>query len=240
MLVGLQDPSRTPLPRPDGAAARRALEQALAGDPSVEAGVDRASAQVEADFLLRLWEQITEWLEAFDRLRFESPLLYWASVALLLLVLVLLLWHIGWSVRSAVAGSRRIAARGGSDVDAPARRQRFADLLRRAHEAAGAGATREAVRLLVLALLARCDERDVLHAAGSWTLRDVTRRLEALLPADVRIRAFGRGAERAVYGIDDPNPADFAALDAELTRLVARLDDAVPGETAAPIAGAPA
>jgi hypothetical protein len=133
----------------------------------------------------QLAERIVAWLRElaqwFSELRFANPSLYWLTLAALLTVALLLLAHVVWSVRAALAASRR-------RTESPAEPQaaRFAE---EAAELARAGRFLEAAHRLHLGAIELLLRHGVVDLSRFETNRVLRRRLhEARLPAAERER----------------------------------------------------
>lgn len=125
-------------------AIREATREILAGP--------EFAAVREDPFLLLLrkaWAWVVEFLERLASLSESRPILYWAIVLGLVAILILLCWHIAWTVRRVFRkqGVSDRARAGGGRGD-PA-----ATWLAHARAAAAAGDTLEALRGLFLAVL---------------------------------------------------------------------------------------
>jgi hypothetical protein len=219
-----------PIAMPQGPPSRAAVEDAVRGvfadDPALAESLRAATAPPSdrKGFLEWLGETWQDLQHALADLQVESPLLYWLTLAGLLLVLGLLLLHIGWTIARAVRDYRADAPEAVT-VERAERRRRHAEWLEAARDAARHGDRRAAVRMLVLSLLALLEERNVLHYATSWTTREILGRLGAKIGATREIAAFGRGVERASYGAAEPLPEEFARLEQTMLQLAATTTD---------------
>lgn len=218
-----------PPPSPDAVA--RALDDVLA-DPVLREGlgtshVDAAAAgDVLAEGSRHLWGAFRRW--SF-RLAREHPVLFYSASLAMLLALVPLLVHIGWSLTLAFRGSRA-GPPGAAEVDDPAaRRRRSAELRAEARDHAAAGRPREAARALLLAFLALLAERRALAVAGSWTNREVLAHLRVPPPERERLAHFVEAADAACYGDHGPSRDALAAGEALLADLERDLERAPGG-----------
>jgi hypothetical protein len=177
--------------------------------------------QTLSDLLRWLWDQYTRLLDWLEALRISSPGLYWLTITLLLVILVLLVWHVCWTF-SAVMRGRRPAASDTAE-DRTGRVRRYADERRRAHELAGRGEYAQAARALLVALLALLDERRILRLARGWTNREILQRLARQERIRADLGEFGSAVEGACYGQRELRAEDFARVQAALERIVAQL-----------------
>ncbi|MBX3472182.1 MAG: DUF4129 domain-containing protein [Planctomycetes bacterium] len=184
----------------------RALEAVL-DDPALREGLrtshmDAAAAgDVLAEGTSRLWDAFRRWAARLAR---EHPVLYVGLFAVMLLALVPLLLHLGWSLALAFRRGAR-AAPGDAEADDPAaRRRRSAELRAEARAFAAGGDLRQATRALLLAFLALLEERRSLAVAGSWTNREVLARLRVDPAARARLARFVAAADAACYGDQGP------------------------------------
>jgi hypothetical protein len=169
------------------------------GDPAYERGFrEIAPPPSLVSFFRGIWERITEWLralnESFQGLNARSPLLFWLLFAGLTIVLLLLLLHIGWTLRLALRA--KPPAREDEEPHAP-KRTRAQQLLAESRELASRGRYAEALRLLFLALLSALHDKEIAVAPESWTNHEIVGALR--VPEDLRMRlarvadAFDRG-----------------------------------------------
>ncbi|RMG15823.1 MAG: DUF4129 domain-containing protein [Planctomycetota bacterium] len=185
--------------------------RAVFRDPAFARGLDASHVGPE-----ELLEALERWVldgfralvGALQGLAAASPLLYYLLICSLLAVLLLLLWHMAVTLRAAFAGGV-LAGDESSAEDAAERARRFRDLRREAEGLAAAGERREALRVLLLALLALLSEERVLRVARSQTPREVLSRLEDRVGE--RLGSFGRAVEEALYGGADVGADDFTA-----------------------------
>lgn len=217
--IVIQDPAGPVVPRlhepeavdraVEAVFARPDLERALDARPgAAEDLVARALAEIE-----RLWRELQSW---FGDLAIESPSLYYALLLALLALLGLLVWHLGWTVRSVL----RAGAMGPAVEVATGRRSKdYRELRDEARALAAAGRRREALHVLLLALLALLEERRVLQVARGWTVREILGRLEHRAAPDAELRAFGRAVERSTYGGADLDADEFVRLEAAVERV---------------------
>jgi hypothetical protein len=222
------------------AASAGACTPAVAAETS-EGAVDRAVAEVFSQpafreglgatsgglaellaWLRREWDRLLYRIfDGLGELRVSSPVLFWALLAVLLLVLLALLFHIGWTLSLAFRGG---GGEAGADVEDHTRRARRSRELRgEARRLALQGEWREALRQLLLALLALLDERRILHVAQGWTNREILARLRSRSGLGPELDRFGSAVETAAYGGRDVRGEDFAAFDRLVDRLEARL-----------------
>ncbi len=127
--------------------------------------------------LWSLFKRLESWL---DGLRLHSPTLFWILFALLVLILILLLIHIG---RTLAMGMRFALARPTEErEELRQRKMRSNELRARARAFAKQGQGAEAIRYLLLSLLAFLEEKHILQGSRAWTNRELFQRLEAKLP----------------------------------------------------------
>lgn len=137
-----------------------------------------------AQWWLDLLQQLQRWLAGFSdwmqALSVAQPLLYWLVVAGLVLVPLLLLAHVVWTLRVALAGSRPLASPPPASSDEP----RFLD---EAEHLAQAGCFLDAAHRVQLAAIDVLLRRQVLELARSDPNRILRRRLaESRLSEDDR------------------------------------------------------
>lgn len=237
----LQDPEPLPLrarPEPYADDVRAAVDTAFAENEGLRDAMRPQSSFLDLD---ELWEALWRWfiglIQDIDGLRFSSPGLYWLLVTVLVLLLIGLLVHIAWTFRRAWTRQAEYRAQQ-QDRETIERIRRHADWIAEARRLADGHSYREAVHALVVSLLALLDERNVLHVARSWTLREITARVAlrggAGLDAaeSAQLREFGRLAERATYAAREPDHADWQRLEASTLELAEFLKR-MPAESAA-------
>lgn len=154
---------------------RRLAAEILRGDDYARYRIDEEAWLSFFQRLARALDELRIW---FEGLRFESPLLYWGTLAVLTLVALLLLVHVAWSIRAAL--------RAGEPEDAGASRpvRRLAD---EAERLAADGRYLEAARRLEHACLERLLSEGVIELDRGDANRVLRRRLErASLPAPRR------------------------------------------------------
>ena len=148
------------------------------------------------------WDSVTQSLQD---LSVSQPFLFWCLMGVLVLVLALLLWHIGYSFSLLFRGHRRGDA--GRRQTTSQQTLRFESLWDDAHRLAQAGNYTEGIRHLLLALLARSDDQRLTLPPG-WTNLEIARSLSA---QDVGkpLTDFVTTFDRLWYGREDAEEADF-------------------------------
>lgn len=184
-------------------------------NPELRRGLDSAHSGARAlfrQFIDWLWGWLWRILGYLDELRAASPFIFWCIFAVLILVLLALLVHIGWTI--SMAFRRRPG--GAQDPDSREngdRVRRFRDLQLEARELASRGRLRDAIHLLLLALVALVEERRVLRVALGWTNRETFARLRLRPELAGSLAQFERDVERVWYGTAPVTPGDFRRLD---------------------------
>jgi hypothetical protein len=161
----------------------------------------------------RLWGRLWRWLkEAVRRpllagIQQERPILYWAIVVGLVLLLLVILLHFALTLRAALRGGGGPATDG--SLDGPSAILRPSDLLSRAERSAAAGHYREAIRLLYLALLSRLDQQGLInydHTKTNWEYLRTTRSIVTLHRPFLQLTAI---FDRKWYGFEPAALADY-------------------------------
>ena len=150
-------------------------------------------------FLKTAARKLTEWLNSisgfFDNLHWESPVLFWLLLGALVLVLVLLLSHMGWTVvRTLKESARRTKD---EDASPPEGKREVRRLLKESAALAARARYSEALRNLFLALLRALSETRYAAAPAGWTNHEIINALEA--PPEIRDRLH-RVAEAFDHG----------------------------------------
>ena len=145
-----------------------------------------------------LWSRVAAWIAGwFDRLgnvASGSPVLYWASIALLASLVALVVARVAY-----VAYARREWSEGGARRRAAVR---GGDPWVLARELSQAGRFTEAAHALYAALLARLAQSERLRLHPSKTAGDYARELRARASAAFpRFRDFARAYDVVVYGL---------------------------------------
>lgn len=201
-----------------------AVERAIEGvfsDPALRRGLTAGDGGLST--LDALWEQVRRFLRAARdellRLQLDSPVLYWLIMLGLVLALVLILFHVVITLSLAMRGGQRRSGETGNGVTE--RERRFRELRDEARALAGDGRFRDAVRSLLLALLALVEERRVLRGLVGKTNREILSRLSVGGVGEMKdeLRHFGRSIEAAAYGGAVPSEAEFKRLDGVLDRM---------------------
>jgi hypothetical protein len=199
--------------------------EAVFSDPALQEGLEATHGGPEA-LLAMLYQQLrslfVKLLSFLDELHAENSLLFWTIFIFLAIILILILIHMGWSLSLAF---RDVSMGRWADEDSPAdRRRRFHDLRLEARRLATEGRFREAVRLLLLALLSLLEERRVLTIAIGWTNREILARLRLRSALDTQLDVFRDRVEAASYGGAAVSPRDFQECDATLEDLTLHLE----------------
>jgi len=166
-----------------------------------------------AEFWLRLLGKVVQWFSRtfapfFGELYAARPIVYWTVVAVVWVVLVGLLYHIYWTLRSALGtGSRRPKA--ASETVLPPPLGGPEELLRQADQAAATGDFPLAFRWLYLALIRHLDRSSVVRFDRSSTDSEYLRQLRP--PPDVRryLEPLTRAVEPVWYGYQSANADDY-------------------------------
>ena len=169
---------RTTSPTPE--IVREVTDRVLA-DPAYEDSVREIVLSKDLFETIGLYlKKIVEFIDrlagGLANLSVDQPLLFWLIMAALIGVLALILWHIAYSL------SLLFRASGSSSTQSPeetARVLRFNELWSQAHRLGDSGEYAEAIRHLLLALLARAHDRRVVLPAG-WTNREIVAYLSGL------------------------------------------------------------
>jgi hypothetical protein len=220
-----------PAASPAADSSPRAVDEAVEevfSDPAFRRGLAATSGGFP-DLVAWLWREAiglyVRLIRALQDLELRSPLLFWAIVAFLVLLLFLILFHIGWMLSLAFRG-HAAGEVGGAPAGAAVRALRFRELRAEAGRLAQAGRLREAARRLLLAVLELLEEKRVLRLARGWTNREILERLRFRLRGalDAELERFGAVMEAACYGDGEVSPEDFQSFDALLDRLLAQVD----------------
>jgi len=202
-------------------AVERAVEEVLA-DPAFQKGLAAQGTSYEEviyALLASVLRFFSKLIDSLVELREASPFLFWTIFVGGCLVLAALLLHIGWTVSLAF---RKVP---GPEIEAPpahgeARRRHSLAILEEARRLAAAGQGREALRTLLLALLARVEERRILRIAAGWTHREIAGRLR--VPAELRpeLLTLEGSVEAAWYGSAAVTQEHFGRCEAAARRLI--------------------
>lgn len=198
-----------PVARPPAAELRSDLAQILER---------REYNQIEQS---RLLAQLREMIERFQRwwrehfsnqfvaLHDMAPALYWTITGLGLLIVVLLLYHIYLTMRSAFGRGPRARGRRRRE----ARAEVHADpetLLAEADRAAAEGNLPEALRRLYLALIRRLDRLGTLRYDRAFTNQDYLRQVRSAETVHGPLASLTSAAERVWYGRQGLDTAQYA------------------------------
>ena len=207
----------------------RVVTNQVLSDPAYEQGARQAVVpEGLGEFIHRVLDTISDWFESITQglrdLSLEQPVLFWCIMAVLVLVLGLLLWHIVYalSVLFRVGDGTSTA-----DENVRQRVLRFDRLWEEAHRLSKDGDHAEGIRHLLLALLARADDQRLALAPG-WTNGEVVRHLTRydVGALDDVVSTFNR----VWYGRQRAAPEDFQRcrdlVSASVERLHQRRDHA--------------
>lgn len=216
--------------RPSPEEVERAVEEVFS-EPALREGLEVRDASSQ-DLLAAMWAELKAFFEDVARelaaMHSTSPVAFWVILALLVLLLIALLTHIGWTISLAFRSSdRRAQAPLAEEALPEARMRSYRELRREARRLAEAGALEEASRTLLLALLALLAERQVLAVARGWTNREVLTRLRRSFASDAQraeeLERFGAAVERVSYGGRRLTPEELAELDRALEAIASRV-----------------
>ena len=201
---------------------------AVFSDPAFQEGLEASHAGPEALLAMvsrEIQRLFLKLLEYFNEFHAEHYFVFWAVFMMLLVVLILILTHIGWSLSLAfrgIPGSEK-----GLGDDGPSERtRRFRDLREEARRLAVEGRFRDAVRVLLLALLSLLEERRVLTVARGWTNREILSRLRVQSSLGQEMELFRDAVEAACYGGVAAGVEDFERCYSTLEHLTAQIDQA--------------
>ncbi|HUF27891.1 MAG TPA: DUF4129 domain-containing protein [Gemmatimonadaceae bacterium] len=161
-----------------------------------------AAPEFERGWRQSLWEQLLDWLSGgflwFRGLARTAPGLYWASIILLVMVLVLVAARIGMLIRARRIRSAALAA----EKRAGRRAVGLRDPWVVAQEEAARGNFTDAAHALYLALLDALARREQVRLHPAKTIGDYVRELRARSSSLFgAFREFARTYEVVVYGI---------------------------------------
>ncbi|MEN6644059.1 MAG: DUF4129 domain-containing protein [Armatimonadia bacterium] len=200
---------QSPTPRPPAAELRADLTQVL---QRPEYNQLRQSEFINK--LREAWERFQRWWrehfsDQFVALHDMAPALYWTITGFGLLIVVLLLYHIYLTMRSAFGRGPRAQVRrrreGGAEVHADPE-----TLLAEADRAAAEGNLPEALRRLYLALIRRLDRLGALRYDRAFTNQDYLRQVRGAGPVHGPLSALTAAAERVWYGRQGLDSAQYA------------------------------
>lgn len=155
-------------------------------------------------YLYRLWHAFQTWYEEHvsrhvERLHDVSPVIYWTIVAVVAGAIIILLYHIILTIRSAfgTTPSRRQAANGSSGE---ALETEPGALLKEADAAAAGGDFEQALRHLYLALIRNLDRHDLVRYDRSRTNYEYLREVRGQQDVAGPLAALTAQAEAVWYG----------------------------------------
>lgn len=192
---------------------------AFAGEQPADSGFDRPDAETVRTEVQSILDDpryaprksFIQWL--LEKLRgrgrrsgiswFGGPgdVLFWVVTVWCTLALLTLLGHAVWTVVVMVRARRRSsdpdALSAGSARDRP---KSYKDLNKQMRELAGRGAYREAIGVMMVALLHRLESADLLRFHQSKTNGDYVREYPPQHPGEEDFRTFALDFDAAVYG----------------------------------------
>lgn len=161
-----------------------------------------------SELLTSVMQTAIAWLQSaasyLDNLQTVSPVLFWLIMAALVGVLALLIWHIVYTLQRILRPSPRDAL----PQATKARVVRFDNLWSQAEWLSDEGKHTEAIRHLLLALLARVQDEKLVVPIG-WTNREVARHLSRHGAANDAIQMFVRTVDHLWYGRQSAARDDF-------------------------------
>ena len=217
-----QDPPQSPAVRPSGQDVQSTVESVFR-DPELANGL-RPPSELGSIGQLIEWARSVffSWVDWITQLRVESPGLFILLFAVLVVTLILMIWHIVYTMRR-VFGARTAEGRAPRAVESELRVRHSSELRARARELAEQQQFREAARHLLLALLAILEERRIVHVAGGWTNREILGRVAARCGGSAELQTFGRTLEHSSYGGMELERSGFGDLEAIFDHLRTRL-----------------
>jgi hypothetical protein len=171
-------------------------------------------------FLIKkFFELINHLVGYLDSIKAQSPTLFWILFSLLALIALLLLVHIGKTLamgfRFAFTKDEETSSEG-----AEQRKLRSGELRAKARELAIQGAGGEAVRFLLLSMLAFLEEKHILQVARGWTNREIFKHLEKKIPTEENWSAFEGRVERVSYAGEALSIQNFEKIENSLDVLL--------------------
>ena len=159
--------------------------------------------------LAGLVERVIGWFKALGdaalTLRLQSPGIFWFIFSFLVVILILLLWHMVNSVRVTLRRTALPAERA-EEGEEPV--FHFRALWNRAEQLAGEGSYSEAIRHLLLALVAHMEEREVPLLAG-WTNREIVEHLRVDESERGPLRELVAAVDQFWYGQQPATENDY-------------------------------
>jgi hypothetical protein len=200
---------------PDAESIRQTAGEVLARDEYDLGRVANREPGMVWEFLSWIWEKLV----AFSQLAQGLPTpLRWLLYLVLTALLVLLVWHIGYTLSRGLRVRERAprAAQGGRSRDPR-------ELERLAEEAFGRDEYVEAVRLLFRAAILRLENAEQRSMRPGLTNRELLRRYRAT-PVHSALRQFVEVLDLAWYGGHECRLADYQACRAahDVVRAQAR------------------
>lgn len=194
--------------RPSATVLREHLQQILSRPEYRPRGKDWLW-----ELKLRLLRAVLQWWEErvaplFSNLYAAQPVVYWSIFAVLLLLLLGILYHIYYSLRSAFGTNARRRTKA-KDLALPQRLGGPEELLREADAAAGSGQFALAFRWLYLALIRHLDRRSLVRFDGSATNYDYLRQVGDHPDIARHLEPLTRAAEPVWYGYREATAEDY-------------------------------
>lgn len=160
----------------------------------------------ETSILKKYAEELSRIVEEFFAGLSEAhPTLYWLIVTLLLAILILLIWHISYTFRTALKEKARPLPWGITESGSPSSRA----LRRRAEDAAAQGRHLEAVRLLLRAAVRLAEERLDCGSLKGRTNREVLGMASSLEGMRAPFMELIQTVEGIWYGRRFAGPDDY-------------------------------
>ncbi len=192
----------------------REVTDSILADPAYEDGVREIVIsgdvmQKLGDYLKKMLDFIRRVADGLARLSVDQPVVFWLIMIGLAAVLGLILWHVAYSFGLLLRASPASPA---GRAEERARVFRFKELWSEARLLAERGDYSDAIRHLLLALLARAHDSRVRLPAG-WTNGEIVAyvsRQRGLRRVAAPLRAFVGTFDRIWYGQQVARESDFA------------------------------
>lgn len=197
-----------PVPRPAENMLREGLEEILARREYRNIHLQNRFNELVAGIVnrvIRWWQDFVG--EPIGRLYSNNPWIYWTLVTVLVFLIVGILYHILWVLRSTFSATEK-RERGRMVADqlhgTPPEQ-----LLAEADEMAARGEYFLALRRLYLALLLRLDRGDVVRYDPALTNREVARKVRSRPAVSAPFEALSQAAERAWYSVGATSAEEY-------------------------------
>ena len=220
-------------------AAAPAFAGARAGDQPAPAPIERADAATirgevgeiladprfapRKDFLQWLGEKLTGW-HLPDVSTGMGEILVWILMIWCLLTLLAILGHIGWTFAVLLGNRRRsangmgVGARGGREHELS-----YEELRERARALAAKGQFRQAVGVMMTALLRFLDRAGLLRFHQSKTNGDYVRECAAAGATAEEFRRFAGAVDALVYGGAACNSVSYRGVSSQFDRILSHV-----------------